>query len=73
MLIWAGDADSVCDWFGGFAAVNAVEYDGSEEFRNAGVENYTVGGKVGGIYPEIVYFRHYHTHPTFEVPCFYCF
>jgi hypothetical protein len=49
-LIWAGDADSVCDWFGGFASVNAIEYDSSDEFRETEVSNYTVKGTVKGIF-----------------------
>ncbi|TVY39421.1 Carboxypeptidase [Lachnellula occidentalis] len=53
VLLWAGDADSVCDWFGGFASVNAVEYSGSAEFRSKAVANYTVGGVVKGTYKSV--------------------
>lgn len=50
VLIWAGDADSVCDWFGGFASVNAIDYDSSEEFQNTEVQNFTVNGTVKGMF-----------------------
>ena len=53
VLIWAGDADAVCDWFGGFASVNAIEYSGSSEFRNKAVENYTVAGVAKGTYKSV--------------------
>ncbi|KAF8848062.1 alpha/beta-hydrolase [Acephala macrosclerotiorum] len=46
VLIWAGDADSVCDWFGGYASVNAIDYSSSDAFRDTPVENFTVGGVV---------------------------
>ncbi|TVY88036.1 Carboxypeptidase S1 [Lachnellula willkommii] len=53
VLIWAGDADSVCDWFGGFASVNAIEYSGSAEFSSKAVQNYTVGGVAKGTYKSV--------------------
>lgn len=52
-LIWAGDADSVCDWFGGFASVNSVSWSGGDTFRAKGVVNYTVKGVVGGEYKSV--------------------
>ncbi|KAE8444100.1 hypothetical protein EG329_000882 [Mollisiaceae sp. DMI_Dod_QoI] len=53
VLLWAGDADSVCDWFGGFASVNAIDYDSSDEFQNTAVENFTVNGIVKGTYKSV--------------------
>ncbi|TVY52988.1 Carboxypeptidase S1 [Lachnellula cervina] len=53
VLIWAGDADAVCDWFGGFASVNAIEYSGSAEFSSKAVQNYTLGGVAKGTYKSV--------------------
>lgn len=47
-VIWAGDADSVCDWFGGFASVQTIDYAGQPAFKEKEVTNYAVNGKVGG-------------------------
>jgi hypothetical protein len=47
-VIWAGDADATCDWFGGFYSANAIEYAGQAIFENKLVTNYTVKGEVGG-------------------------
>lgn len=47
-VIWAGDADAVCDWFGGFAAANAVEYQGQTAFNQKAVSDYLVNGVNGG-------------------------
>jgi carboxypeptidase C (cathepsin A) len=34
-----GDADYVCNWFGGEAISLAANYSGAEQFRNAGYTN----------------------------------
>ncbi|KAL7936598.1 Alpha/Beta hydrolase protein [Trichoderma chlorosporum] len=47
-VIWAGDADSVCDWFAGFAAANAIEYQSQTAFNQKAVADYTVNGVTGG-------------------------
>ncbi|KAF4620113.1 hypothetical protein G7Y89_g14707 [Cudoniella acicularis] len=52
-LIWAGDADSVCDWFGGLASVNNLTWSGGDRFRQTGVQNYTVGGVPGGEFKNV--------------------
>lgn len=49
-VIWAGDADAACDWFGGFAVANAIEYPGHYAFKNKSVKNYTTDGVVGGTF-----------------------
>jgi carboxypeptidase D len=51
--MFAGDADSVCDWFGGLACANAVSYPGAPAFRNKEVANYTVNGEVKGTFKSV--------------------
>lgn len=51
--MWAGDADWICNWFGGLAAANAITYDGSTEFNAAEVESYTVNGVAGGTFKNV--------------------
>jgi carboxypeptidase C (cathepsin A) len=53
VLIWAGDADSACDWFGGFASANAIQYSGTSAFVAKPVVNYTVDGVVKGTYKNV--------------------
>jgi carboxypeptidase C (cathepsin A) len=49
-VLYAGDADMVCDWMGGLACADAVEYNDQHEFKNQAVKNYTVNGKVAGTF-----------------------
>lgn len=49
-LIWAGDADFICNWYGGLAAADAVDYDGQDTFKSANLESYTVNGKEMGTF-----------------------
>ena len=39
-----GDADYICNWFGGTAVANEIEYENSEEFRAAGYTPFMVDG-----------------------------
>ncbi|KAA8568289.1 hypothetical protein EYC84_007325 [Monilinia fructicola] len=50
VLIWAGDADFICNWFGGLATANAITYPSSAAFNAAAVANYTVNGVAGGTF-----------------------
>lgn len=52
-VLFAGDADSVCDWFGGLASANAIEYPGQKEFQHKAVSNYTVKGEVKGTFKTV--------------------
>ncbi|RDL34760.1 uncharacterized protein BP5553_07888 [Venustampulla echinocandica] len=52
-LLWAGDADAVCDWFGGYACVNSISYRHSSTFKNKALTNYTVNGAVGGTFKTV--------------------
>ncbi|KAF2646397.1 carboxypeptidase-like protein S1 [Massarina eburnea CBS 473.64] len=47
-LIWAGDADWICNWYGVFDVVNAVSYSGKAAFNTKALASYTVNGKEGG-------------------------
>lgn len=44
VLIWAGDADYICNWVGGYGVANEVDYSGHEEFSAKDLEPYTVNG-----------------------------
>jgi len=52
-LIWAGDADWICNWFGGLASANAITYSGSSAFNSKAVTNYTVNGVSGGTFKSV--------------------
>jgi carboxypeptidase C (cathepsin A) len=52
-VLFAGDADAVCDWFGGLASANAIEYSDQEDFQNKPVSNYTVNGAVKGTFKTV--------------------
>jgi len=49
-LIWAGDADWNCNWFGGLAVANGISYSGSTAFNAKAVTSYTVNGTAGGTF-----------------------
>ena len=49
-LIWAGDADWICNWFGGLAVANAINYSGSSAFKARPVTSYTVSGTAAGTF-----------------------
>jgi carboxypeptidase C (cathepsin A) len=53
VLIWAGDADWICNWFGGFDVANGIQYSGSSTFGSKAVQNYTVNGKAGGEFKNV--------------------
>ena len=53
VVVWAGDADWICNWFGGLAAANAVTYAGSSAFNAAPLEPYTVNGTEGGTFKTV--------------------
>ena len=49
-LMWAGDADWICNWFGNLDVANMVDFDGASSFANASLEPYTVGGTETGTF-----------------------
>ena len=52
-LIWAGDADWICNWFGGLASANAITYSGSSAFNSEAVTSYTVNGVAVGTFKSV--------------------
>lgn len=44
VALYHGDADYICNWFGGQAVSLAINYTHSAEFRAAGYEPFMVGG-----------------------------
>ncbi|KAM0671035.1 hypothetical protein ACQRIU_001430 [Beauveria bassiana] len=47
VLIWAGDADWICNWIGNYDAIQSIA---PQEFVSASIKPYTVGGKKYGEY-----------------------
>ena len=52
-LIWAGDADFICNWKGNLAVAEVVDFDGAEEFRTKELEKYTVKGEHVGDFKQV--------------------
>ena len=48
IILWAGEADWICNWNGNEAVAHAVEFDGQQEFREKPLQNYTVNGTQRG-------------------------
>ncbi|BDD60985.1 hypothetical protein MAP00_006071 [Monascus purpureus] len=53
VLIWAGDADWICNWLGVQDVVNAVAFPGTLEFRRKPLVPYTVGGEAKGTFKAV--------------------
>ena len=49
-VVWAGDADFICNWFGSQAIANAVTFSGAEAFQAQSLAPYNVNGKQGGTF-----------------------
>ena len=52
-VIWAGDADWICNWFGGQAASEAVTFSGQSTFQAMSLAPYTVSGNQGGTFKTV--------------------
>ncbi|KAL9601738.1 MAG: hypothetical protein Q9219_002349 [cf. Caloplaca sp. 3 TL-2023] len=52
-VVWAGDADWICNWFGNQVAAEAVQYDGQSSFKSAALAPYNVAGKQAGTYKTV--------------------
>jgi len=48
VLVYSGDKDFICNWYGGRAWTNAVEWDHKKEFNDAQFEKWAVNGKPAG-------------------------
>ncbi|CRG90755.1 hypothetical protein PISL3812_07800 [Talaromyces islandicus] len=53
VLVWAGDADWICNYIGVQRVADAVEFDGSSQFSNATLKPYTVNGTKKGEYKNV--------------------
>lgn len=45
VLVWAGDADIICNWLGNQAAVLAMQWSGAAELNATPLTNITLAGK----------------------------
>ncbi|ROV87381.1 hypothetical protein VMCG_10747 [Cytospora schulzeri] len=52
-LIWAGDADWICNYLGVERSVNKVNYTGTTEFQTAALEEYVLNGTSYGQYKTV--------------------
>lgn len=48
ILVYSGDKDYVCNWFGGRAWTEKTEWKGHDEFNKAKFEEWTVDGEAAG-------------------------
>jgi Serine carboxypeptidase len=49
-LIWAGDADWICNWKGNLLSAEDIKYPGQDKFKKAALKSYTVKGEKKGEY-----------------------
>lgn len=49
-VVWAGDADYICNWIGNQAAAEAVTFPGQAAFTAKELVSYTVNGATGGTF-----------------------
>ena len=50
VVIWAGDADWICNYEGGFNVVNAISWSQQATFAKTALKSYTVNGAAGGLF-----------------------
>ncbi|RDL36031.1 Carboxypeptidase [Venustampulla echinocandica] len=50
VLIWAGDADWICNWVSNLESAEAITYDQSAAFKSKAETSYTVNGKAMGTF-----------------------
>lgn len=53
VLMWAGDADYICNWIGNHEVANSITYSGSAEFSAMELAPYTVDGVEGGTFKSV--------------------
>ncbi|OIW31437.1 carboxypeptidase-like protein S1 [Coniochaeta ligniaria NRRL 30616] len=53
VLVWAGDADWICNWMGNFAAANSLTWSGKTTFASKAVAPYTVNGTSYGEFKSV--------------------
>lgn len=50
VVVWAGDADWICNYIGNFNVVNVIPWSNQSAFAGLSLKNYTVGGKASGLF-----------------------
>lgn len=69
VLVWAGDADWICNHMGVAAVANAVDFNGADEFKGKDLQPYTVNGKETGKYKTVNNFTYLQVYAAgHEVP-----
>lgn len=53
VLVWAGDADWICNWLGNYRVANAVDFSGHAEFSAKDLAPYTVNGTEKGMFKNV--------------------
>ncbi|KKK18917.1 hypothetical protein P175DRAFT_0436025 [Aspergillus ochraceoroseus IBT 24754] len=53
VLVWAGDADWICNWLGNYEVANAVDFPGHSVFRGKDLAPYTVNGTEKGMFKNV--------------------
>lgn len=53
VLVWAGDADWICNWLGNYRVANAVNFTGQAEFSAKDLSSYTVNGVEKGMFKTV--------------------
>jgi cathepsin A (carboxypeptidase C) len=48
VLVYSGDKDWICNWRGGEAWTNAVQWSGQSEFNSASYKDWIVNGQPAG-------------------------
>lgn len=52
-VVWAGDADWICNWFGNQGAAEAVSWPGQATFKAKSLASYTVNGVTAGTFKSV--------------------
>jgi len=52
-LIWAGDADWICNWYANRDAADAIDYPGKEAFNAKAMEPFEVNGQKKGEFKNV--------------------
>ena len=53
VVLWAGDADWICNYQGGFNVANSITWGGQSQFVGTPLKSYTVNGNASGLYKQV--------------------